>query len=127
VALLKLYAESDSSDLVSTLMSCCSHLSDAGVTDCADWLNKYSRHHAVGLLYHFHGDDAAALDVWTRHDFMCLIIKHKFKLIELLFMTVVWWHYGKRFGLSWLIKHPTVCCQVMILGVCYLAVYLIMS
>jgi len=67
VALLKLYAESDASDLVSTLMSCCSHLTDAGVADCADWLNKCTRHHAVGLLHHFHGNDAAALDVWTRH------------------------------------------------------------
>jgi len=70
VALLKLYAESDSSDLVSTIMSCCAHLSDAGIADCADWLGKCSRHHAVGLLYHFHGDDAAALDVWTRHVFI---------------------------------------------------------
>jgi len=67
VALLKLYAESDSSDLMSTLMSCCSHLTDAGVADCADWLSRCSRHHAVGLLHHFHGDDAAALGVWTRH------------------------------------------------------------
>jgi len=67
VALLKLYAESDSSDLVATLVSCCSHLTDAGIADCAEWLNKCNRHHAVGLLYHFHGDDAAALDVWTRH------------------------------------------------------------
>ena len=69
MALLKLYAESDSSDLVTTIVSCCSHLSDAGIADCADWLNKCGRHHAVGLLHHFHGDDAAALDVWTRHVF----------------------------------------------------------
>jgi len=111
VALLKLYAESDSSDLVSTLMSCCSHLSDAGVADCADWLNKCSRHHAVGLLYHFHGDNAAALDVWTRHEFMCRIIKKISKLNELLFMIVIWCHYGERFGLAverWLIQHPAI-------------------
>jgi len=66
VALLKLYAESDSSDLLTTLMSCCSHLSEAGVADCADWLSRCGRNHAVGLLRHFRVDDAAALDVWTR-------------------------------------------------------------
>jgi len=67
VALLKLYAESDSSDLIPTLKSCCSHLSDAVIADCSDWLTKCGRHHAVGLLRHFHGDDEAALDVWSRH------------------------------------------------------------
>ena len=71
MALLKLYAESDSSDLVPTLMSCCSRLSDAGVVDCAHWLNRCGRHHAVGLLHHCRGNDAAALDVWTRHVLSC--------------------------------------------------------
>ena len=72
VALLKLYAECDSSDLVTSIMTCCSHLSDAGIADCVDWLYKCSRYHAVGLLHHFHGDDAAALDVWTR----CVFYAH---------------------------------------------------
>jgi len=71
VALLKLYAESDASDLVPTLMSCCSRLTDAGIADCAEWLSRCGRHHAVGLLRHCHGDDAAALDVWTRHALCC--------------------------------------------------------
>ena len=71
VALLKLYAESGSSDLVPTLVSCCRHLSDAMIADCSDWLHRCGRHHAHGLLQHYHGDDAAALDVWTRHALWC--------------------------------------------------------
>ncbi|XP_055901147.1 transforming growth factor-beta receptor-associated protein 1-like [Biomphalaria glabrata] len=62
VALLKLYAElmpEKLSELISVDTGC-----DLG--DCVEWLEKYNRLHALGLLYQRHGESDKALGVWTR-------------------------------------------------------------
>ncbi|CAG5123927.1 unnamed protein product [Candidula unifasciata] len=62
VALLKLYAESAPeklSELISVDTGC-------DLNDCVEWLEKYQRLHALGLLYQHHGEYDRALTVWTR-------------------------------------------------------------
>ncbi|KAH9518827.1 transforming growth factor, beta receptor associated protein 1 [Bulinus truncatus] len=62
IALLKLYAESvpeQLTELISVDTGC-----DLG--DCVEWLEKYNRLHALGLLYQRHGESDKALGVWTR-------------------------------------------------------------
>ncbi|BFZ03908.1 hypothetical protein BsWGS_06948 [Bradybaena similaris] len=62
VALLKLYAESAPeklSELISVDTGC-------DLNDCVEWLEKYQRLHALGLLYQQHGEYERALAVWTR-------------------------------------------------------------
>jgi lipopolysaccharide biosynthesis regulator YciM len=62
VALLKLYAERNSAELLPLVEE------DSGcdLKDCVEWLEKYQRHHALGLLYKYHGDNDKALNIWTR-------------------------------------------------------------
>lgn len=61
-ALLKLYAEQDHDSLLDLLAS----ENFCVVTDCAPWLEKYHKYFALGLLYHYHGQDSAALQLWIR-------------------------------------------------------------
>lgn len=61
-ALLKLYAEQDHDSLLDLLAS----ENFCVVTDCAPWLEKYHKYFALGLLYHYHGQDSAAVQLWTR-------------------------------------------------------------
>uniref|UniRef100_A0A3B3YLF6 CNH domain-containing protein n=1 Tax=Poecilia mexicana TaxID=48701 RepID=A0A3B3YLF6_9TELE len=61
-ALLKLYAEQDHDSLLDLLASDNSCV----LTDSVPWLEKYHKYFALGLLYHFNGQDAAALKLWIR-------------------------------------------------------------
>ncbi|KAJ3593828.1 hypothetical protein NHX12_006162 [Muraenolepis orangiensis] len=61
-ALLKLYAELDHKSLLDLLASDNSCL----LADGAPWLEKPGKYFALGLLYRCHGQDSAALQVWTR-------------------------------------------------------------
>lgn len=62
IALLKLYAETNSPELL-TLVAV-----DTGcdLHDCVEWLTKYQRFHALAILYKYHGEYDKALSVWTR-------------------------------------------------------------
>ncbi|XP_008402619.1 transforming growth factor-beta receptor-associated protein 1 homolog [Poecilia reticulata] len=61
-ALLKLYAEQDHDSLLDLLAS----ENFCVLTDSVSWLEKYHKYFALGLLYHFNGQDAAALKLWIR-------------------------------------------------------------
>lgn len=63
-ALLKLYAEIDSPDLIPLLALCGSNIVD--ITDCAEWFKTYKRFHALGLLHKLRSEHSAAVDIWTR-------------------------------------------------------------
>uniref|UniRef100_A0A3Q4I2F6 Transforming growth factor, beta receptor associated protein 1 n=1 Tax=Neolamprologus brichardi TaxID=32507 RepID=A0A3Q4I2F6_NEOBR len=61
-ALLKLYAEQDHDSLLDLLAS-----DNACVlADSVPWLEKYHKYFALGLLYHYNGQDSAALQLWIR-------------------------------------------------------------
>lgn len=62
VALLKLYAEVNSPELVPLIAV------DTGcdLKDCVECLEKYERHHALALLYKVHKENDKALAVWIR-------------------------------------------------------------
>lgn len=61
-ALLKLYAEQDHESLLDLLAS-----DNACVlTDSVLWLEKYHKYFALGLLYHYNGQDSGALKLWIR-------------------------------------------------------------
>lgn len=61
-ALLKLYAEQDHESLLDLLAS-----DNACVlADSVPWLEKYHKYFALGLLYHYNGQDSAALQLWIR-------------------------------------------------------------
>ncbi|XP_026989205.1 transforming growth factor-beta receptor-associated protein 1 homolog [Tachysurus fulvidraco] len=61
-ALLKLYAESGHKGLLELLDSDNSCL----LADSAPWLEKHHRYFALGLLYHYNGQDGAALQLWVQ-------------------------------------------------------------
>nr|XP_033803743.1 transforming growth factor-beta receptor-associated protein 1 isoform X1 [Geotrypetes seraphini] len=61
-ALLKLYAEASHENLLDLLGSENSCI----MADSATWLEKYKKYFALGLLYHYHGQDAAALQLWAK-------------------------------------------------------------
>lgn len=61
-ALLKLYAEINSAALLSLV----EENSGCDLKDGIEWLEKYGHHHALALLYKYHGDNDRALNVWTR-------------------------------------------------------------
>ncbi|XP_076852591.1 transforming growth factor-beta receptor-associated protein 1 homolog isoform X2 [Brachyhypopomus gauderio] len=61
-ALLKLYAEAGHDNLLDLLASENACL----LADSAPWLEKHHRYFALGLLYHYHGQDAAAVQLWVR-------------------------------------------------------------
>ncbi|XP_053520596.1 transforming growth factor-beta receptor-associated protein 1 isoform X2 [Artibeus jamaicensis] len=58
-ALLKLYAEADHDSLLDLLVTENSCL----LTDSAAWLEKHKKYFALGLLYHYNNQDAAAVQV----------------------------------------------------------------
>uniref|UniRef100_A0A8C8VN25 Transforming growth factor beta receptor associated protein 1 n=1 Tax=Pelusios castaneus TaxID=367368 RepID=A0A8C8VN25_9SAUR len=58
-ALLKLYAEANHESLLDLLVS----ENFCLLTDSAAWLEKHKKYFALGLLYHYNGQDAAALQV----------------------------------------------------------------
>uniref|UniRef100_A0A1A8FJC0 Transforming growth factor, beta receptor associated protein 1 n=1 Tax=Nothobranchius korthausae TaxID=1143690 RepID=A0A1A8FJC0_9TELE len=61
-ALLKLYAEQNHNSLLDLLAS-----DNACVlADCIPWLEKYHKYFALGLLYHYNGQDSVALQLWIR-------------------------------------------------------------
>ncbi|KAI4884620.1 hypothetical protein NFI96_022242 [Prochilodus magdalenae] len=61
-ALLKLYAEIGHESLLDLLASDNACL----LADSAPWLEKHHRYFALGLLYHYNGQDASALQMWVR-------------------------------------------------------------
>ncbi|KAM4796789.1 transforming growth factor-beta receptor-associated protein 1 [Rhinophrynus dorsalis] len=61
-ALLKLYAEADHESLLDLLVS----ENACEVADSAAWLEKYKKYYALGLLYRYNKQDAAALQVWVK-------------------------------------------------------------
>lgn len=61
-ALLKLYAEQDHESLLDLLASDNACL----LADSAPWLEKHQKYFALGLLYHYNGQDSAALQMWVR-------------------------------------------------------------
>ncbi|XP_053311093.1 transforming growth factor-beta receptor-associated protein 1 [Spea bombifrons] len=61
-ALLKLYAEADHESLLDLLVSD----NACELIDSAAWLEKYNKYFALGLLYHYNKQDAAALQIWVR-------------------------------------------------------------
>ncbi|KAH3886109.1 transforming growth factor-beta receptor-associated protein 1-like [Dreissena polymorpha] len=62
VALLKLYAEINSPELLPLIEV------DSGcdLKDCAEWLENYERHHSLAMLCKYHGDNDKALNIWSR-------------------------------------------------------------
>lgn len=61
-ALLKLYAEADHESLLDLLVS--DNACEVG--DSAAWLERHKKYFALGLLYHYNKQDAAALQIWVR-------------------------------------------------------------
>ena len=62
-ALLKLYSEVNSPELVTLIAS----ESACDIKDSVDTLKKYERFHPLGLLFKFHGEHDKALHIWTRY------------------------------------------------------------
>ncbi|XP_016054962.1 PREDICTED: transforming growth factor-beta receptor-associated protein 1 isoform X2 [Miniopterus natalensis] len=60
-ALLKLYAEADHDSLLDLLVTENACL----LTDSAAWLEKHQKYFALGLLYHYNNQDAAAVQLWV--------------------------------------------------------------
>ena len=60
-ALLKLYAELNSLELESLIVSF-----QGNASDCENWLAKYGHHHAMALLYQCKGSHDQALSIWAR-------------------------------------------------------------
>ncbi|KAL5007714.1 hypothetical protein ScPMuIL_016520 [Solemya velum] len=62
IALLKLYAEVNSPELIPLIVV------DTGcdLKDCVEVLEKFHRYHALGLLYKYHEENEKALIIWTR-------------------------------------------------------------
>ncbi|XP_043392469.1 transforming growth factor-beta receptor-associated protein 1 isoform X8 [Chelonia mydas] len=61
-ALLKLYAEANHESLLDLLVS----ENFCLLTDSATWLEKHTKYFALGLLHHYNGQDAAALQLWVK-------------------------------------------------------------
>ncbi|XP_064413657.1 transforming growth factor-beta receptor-associated protein 1 homolog [Latimeria chalumnae] len=61
-ALLKLYAEANHESLLDLLVSENSCL----LVDSAPWLEKHKKYFALGLLYHYSGQDDAAVQLWVK-------------------------------------------------------------
>nr|XP_006114637.1 transforming growth factor-beta receptor-associated protein 1 isoform X1 [Pelodiscus sinensis] len=61
-ALLKLYAEANHESLLDLLVS----ENFCLLTDSAAWLEKHKKYFALGLLYHYNGQDGAALQLWVK-------------------------------------------------------------
>ncbi|XP_058390358.1 transforming growth factor-beta receptor-associated protein 1 [Diceros bicornis minor] len=60
-ALLKLYAEADHDSLLDLLVT----ENFCLLTDSAAWLEKHKKYFALGLLYHYNNQDAAAVQLWV--------------------------------------------------------------
>ncbi|KAJ8246584.1 hypothetical protein GJAV_G00253070 [Gymnothorax javanicus] len=61
-ALLKLYAEANHESLLDLLASENACL----LADSAPWLEKHHKYFALGLLYHYNGQDDMALQLWVK-------------------------------------------------------------
>lgn len=61
-ALLKLYAEANHDSLLDLLVSENSCL----LVDAVPWLEKCKKYFALGLLYHYNGQNEAALQLWVK-------------------------------------------------------------
>ncbi|XP_020385326.2 transforming growth factor-beta receptor-associated protein 1 homolog [Rhincodon typus] len=61
-ALLKLYAEANHDSLLDLLVSENSCL----LVDSIPWLEKHKKYFALGLLYHYNGQNEAALQLWVK-------------------------------------------------------------
>ncbi|XP_048388257.1 transforming growth factor-beta receptor-associated protein 1 homolog isoform X2 [Stegostoma tigrinum] len=61
-ALLKLYAEANHDSLLDLLVSENSCL----LVDCIPWLENHKKYFALGLLYHYNGQNEAALQLWVK-------------------------------------------------------------
>ncbi|KAL3842523.1 hypothetical protein ACJMK2_020527 [Sinanodonta woodiana] len=61
-ALLKLYAEINWPELIPLIAV------DTGcdLKDSVEWLEKYERYHALGLLFKYHGENDKAMQIWAR-------------------------------------------------------------
>lgn len=62
VALLKLYAESNSPELLPLVEA----NTGCDLKDGMEWLEKFQRHHALAVLCHHHGDNDRALSIWSK-------------------------------------------------------------
>ncbi|XP_065747449.1 transforming growth factor-beta receptor-associated protein 1 [Phocoena phocoena] len=60
-ALLKLYTEADHDSLLDLLVT----ENFCLLTDSAAWLEKHKKYFALGLLYHYNHQDAAAVQLWV--------------------------------------------------------------
>ncbi|XP_060043593.1 transforming growth factor-beta receptor-associated protein 1 isoform X2 [Erinaceus europaeus] len=60
-ALLKLYAEANHDSLLDLLVT----ENFCLLTDSAAWLEKHKKYFALGLLYHYNNQDAAAVQLWV--------------------------------------------------------------
>ncbi|XP_053444896.1 transforming growth factor-beta receptor-associated protein 1 isoform X2 [Nycticebus coucang] len=60
-ALLKLYAEANHDSLLDLLVT----ENFCLLTDSAVWLEKHKKYFALGLLYHYNNQDAAAVQLWV--------------------------------------------------------------
>ncbi|XP_054977969.1 transforming growth factor-beta receptor-associated protein 1 [Sorex araneus] len=60
-ALLKLYAEADHDSLLDLLVT----ENSCQLSDSAAWLEKHRKYFALGLLYHYNKQDAAAVQLWV--------------------------------------------------------------
>ena len=75
-ALLKLYAETNSPELIPLIAGTASSSNPfdspttpqplGSIAECAEYLEQYERHHARALLYRCHGDAGRALGVWVQ-------------------------------------------------------------
>eukprot|EP00070_Physeter_catodon_P045522 XP_028352416.1 transforming growth factor-beta receptor-associated protein 1 isoform X1 [Physeter catodon] len=61
-ALLKLYTEADHDSLLDLLVT----ENFCLLADSAAWLEKHKKYFALGLLYHYNHQDAAAVQLWVR-------------------------------------------------------------
>ncbi|ESP04691.1 hypothetical protein LOTGIDRAFT_135703 [Lottia gigantea] len=62
VALLKLYAENNSPELIPLLIS----ETSCDLADCVECLERYQRHHALALLHKHHSENDRALAIWSK-------------------------------------------------------------
>ncbi|XP_043926934.1 transforming growth factor-beta receptor-associated protein 1 [Protopterus annectens] len=61
-ALLKLYAEANHESLLDLLVS----ENSCNLKDSITWLEKHKKYFALGLLYHYNGQDDNALQLWVK-------------------------------------------------------------
>ena len=95
-ALLKLYAENNSPDLVSFIVSS----SACDMEDCDAWLQKYGHHHAMALLHKYRGDNDKAIAVWIRSvkAHMFILLEYNMFLHNIFLASLIRPQYWKNWG-----------------------------